>query len=372
MTTVGIFGAGQLGRMLALAGYPLGLRFRFFDPQASPPAAAVGEHVRAAYTDRQAVARFARSVDVVTFEFEDAPLAALRVAAGHAPVYPTPAALAALQDRWDERQLLRRLGLPIAPSAPAETAAEMAAGLDRIGLPAVIKRRRAGYDGRGQRLVRHRGAARRAWRALGAAPAIVEALQPFHRELSIIGVRGRDGALRIYPLAENQHGACILRRSLAPAPATTVQQATARRYVRRLLEALDYVGVLTVELFEVDGRLLVNELAPRVHNSGHWTIEGAETSQFENHLRAVLGLPLGDPSPRGAAAMVNLIGSPPALPTVLGMDGVHLHLYDKPARPHRKLGHVTVHAADRRRLAPRLAAVERLIGGASARRTAHP
>ncbi|MDX2167902.1 MAG: 5-(carboxyamino)imidazole ribonucleotide synthase [Deltaproteobacteria bacterium] len=372
MTSVGIFGAGQLGRMLALAGYPLGLRFRFFDPQASPPAAALGTHVRADYDDLDAVARFAGGVDVVTFEFEDVPLAAVGAAADRVPVHPAPPVLAALQDRWDERQLLRRVGLPFAPCAPAAAAAEVSAALDQVGLPAVIKRRRSGYDGRGQRVVRSRAAALRAWHELGAAPVIVEALQRFRRELSIIGVRGRDGAVRIYPLAENHHHRGILRRSLAPAAAGAVLQATARRYVRRLLQALDYVGALTVELFEVDGGLLVNELAPRVHNSGHWTIEGAETSQFENHLRAVLGLPLGDTRPRGAAAMVNLIGAPPALPAVLGVDGVHLHLYDKPARPQRKLGHVTVYAADRRRLVPRLAAVERLIGGPPGRRTLHP
>jgi 5-(carboxyamino)imidazole ribonucleotide synthase len=370
VTTVGIIGAGQLGRMLALAGHPLGVRCRFFDPQPRPPAAAVGEHVRAAYDDRAALRRFASRVDVVTFEHENVPVEALHAVASLVQVHPAPPVLDETQDRWRERHLLHRLGLPTAVSVPADTAAEIARTLDTVGLPAILKQRRAGYDGRGQALVTTRAAARRAWHALGERPVIVEAQQRFRRELSVIGVRGRDGAVRIYPLAENLHIGGILRRTLAPAAAGAVLQATARRYVRRLLQALDYVGALTVELFEVEGRLVVNELAPRVHNSGHWTIEGAHTSQFENHLRAVLGLPLGDPRARGATAMINLIGSLPARAAVLGVQGAHLHLYDKEARPGRKLGHVTVSAATRRCLTPSLAAVERLMGTAAPRRSA--
>jgi 5-(carboxyamino)imidazole ribonucleotide synthase len=302
--------------MLALAGIPLGLSFRFLDPSADAPAAEVGELLVGEYDDPELLDRLAAGAAVVTYEFENVPVgAAARVGA-----IPGAAALEASQDRLAEKRLFRRLGIPT-PKLDDE--------VDEF--PAILKTRRLGYDGKGQRLVE-------TWAGPDAAHVLEEHV-PFDRELSLLAVRGADGDTRFYPLVENVHEGGILRTSRAPA--LGAPQAEAEEYASRLLDELGYVGVLALELFDVGGRLLANEFAPRVHNTGHWTIEGAATSQFENHLRAVLGLPLG-PTESRAAAMFNLVGTVPPVTEVLAVPAAHLHLYGKEPRPGRKLGHITL------------------------------
>ncbi len=314
---VGVIGGGQLGRMLALAGVPLGLSFRFLDPSPDAPAAEVGELLVGAYDDPALLDRLADGAAVVTYEFENVPVeAARRVGA-----LPGPAALEAAQDRLVEKRLFRRLGIPTAPIDDEVTV-----------FPALLKTRRLGYDGKGQHLVETRP---------GSDPGhVLEGLVPFERELSLLAVRGRNGETRFYPLVENVHAEGILRSSRAPA--ADAPQALAEDYATRILDELGYVGVLALELFDTGGELVANELAPRVHNTGHWTIEGAATSQFENHLRAVLGLPLGSTEARGRSLLLNVLGSPPNSSAVLALPGAHLHLYGKEPRPGRKLGHVTL------------------------------
>ena len=360
---VGVLGAGQLGRMLALAGYPLGLRFRFLDPNPESPAAALGEFIAADYDDPDALRRFAEGLDVATYEFENVPASVADHLAGHIPaVHPHYAALAVSQDRLSEKQLFRRLGIPTAPFVAVDSEDDLVRAIDEVGLPAVLKTRRYGYDGKGQFVLREAADVRRAWAALGGAPLILEGFVAFDRELSIVAVRGRDGDIVCYPLVENHHRDGILRRTIAPAPGVTASlQARAEASARAVLEAFDYVGVLAIELFQRGDDLLANEMAPRVHNSGHWTIEGAETSQFENHLRAICGFPLGSTAPRGHAAMLNLIGSVPPREAVLAVEGAHLHIYDKAPRPGRKLGHVTVVAEDADQVAKRFGKLERLV-----------
>jgi 5-(carboxyamino)imidazole ribonucleotide synthase len=314
---VAVIGGGQLGRMLGLAGIPLGLSFRFLDPAPEAPAREVGELVVGAYDDPAALDRLVSGADVVTYEFENVPVEAAR----RAGAVPAAAALEAAQDRLAEKRLFRRLGIPTAPIDDEVTT-----------FPALLKTRRLGYDGKGQRLVETRP---------GFDPGhVLEGLVPFDRELSLLAVRGRDGDTRFWPLVENVHEGGILR--LSRAPAAGAPQALAEGYATRLLDELGYVGVLALELFDVGGELVANELAPRVHNTGHWTIEGATTSQFENHLRAVLGLPLGATDALAPAAMVNLIGRVPPLEELLRVPGARVHLYGKEPRPGRKLGHVTV------------------------------
>ncbi|MGH3070721.1 MAG: 5-(carboxyamino)imidazole ribonucleotide synthase [Gaiellaceae bacterium] len=311
---VGVIGGGQLGRMLALAGIPLGLSFRFLDPAPDAPAAEVGELLVGAYDDPELLDRLAEGADAVTYEFENVPVgAAQRVGA-----LPEARALEQAQDRLLEKRLFERLGIPTAAFGSPPP-------------PVVIKTRRFGYDGKGQR-IEHGN-------YLTGDDELVEELVPFDRELSLLGVRGRDCETRFWPLVENVHENGILRSSRAPVE--TAAQEKAEEYGARLLDALGYVGVLALELFDVGGTLLANELAPRVHNTGHWTIEGSDTSQFENHLRAILGLPLGSTRAR-PSLLLNLIGSLPAARDVLAIPGAHLHVYGKDARPGRKLGHVTL------------------------------
>jgi 5-(carboxyamino)imidazole ribonucleotide synthase len=359
MTTVGVLGGGQLGRMLALAGYPLGLRFRFLDPSPDAPAGHLGKLLDGAYEDPEVLRRFVAGLDVVTYEFENVPVYSARWLAQRVPVYPPPDALEAAQDRLAEKTLFQRLGIPTPPFAAVGSRAELLSGLERVGLPAFLKTRRFGYDGKGQFLVHQPDDAVRAWELLGGVPLILEGFVRFERELSVLAVRGRGGEMAFYPLTENHHRDAMLRQSLAPAPDLTPElTAEAETHARRLLEAMSYVGVLAIEFFQAGSRLIANEMAPRVHNSGHWTIEGAETSQFENHLRAVLGLPLGSTAARGHSAMVNLIGTLPDPRLVLSTPGAHLHLYGKSPRPGRKLGHVTLRADDAGTVAERLAALD--------------
>jgi 5-(carboxyamino)imidazole ribonucleotide synthase len=340
---IGVIGAGQLGRMLALAGYPLGLRFVFLDQSPDAPGAQVGRIVRGAFDDVARLRELAADVDVVTFDVENVPVEAVRSIAETKTFLPPVNALGASQDRLHEKTLFRELRIPTPEFAPVDSLEDLRKAVDKIGLPGVLKTRRLGYDGRGQSLLRSPDDVATAWSALGSVPLIYEAFVDFTREVSIIGVRSTTGETRFYPLSANTHEAGILRYSIAPYRNPSLQ-TQAETYLKRLLKRFDYAGVLTIEFFVRKGRLIANEMAPRVHNSGHWTIEGAETSQFENHVRAILGLPLGGTRPIGHSAMMNFIGRIPALRNILRVSGVHFHSYGKEPRPGRKLGHCTVTA----------------------------
>ena len=345
---VGIVGGGQLARMLALAGYPLGLEFVFLDPAPDASAAPLGEHLCGGYDDRALLARLAERADVVTYEFENVPVESIEFLSERITVHPSHHALAVARDRLREKTLFRKLGIPTPPFAEVDTRSDLECAVAGIGLPAVLKTRTLGYDGKGQAVLRCPGDLDAAWAQLGGMPLILEGFVPFDREVSIIAVRGLNGETRFYPLAENTHRDGVLLLS-SSRPGDPMQQL-AQNYARRLLDTLEYVGILALELFQVGDALLANEMAPRVHNSGHWTIEGAETSQFENHLRAILGLPLGVAAPVGYAALVNFIGTMPEAGRVLALSGVHLHSYRKEPRPGRKLGHATLRAQDERTL----------------------
>ncbi len=358
MTMLGVLGGGQLGRMLALAGYPLGLRFRFLDPAAEAPAEHLAERIIHDFRDTHGLDRFVAGLDAITYEFENVPVELAHWLEQRLPVYPPPAALEASQDRLAEKTLFRRLGLPTAPFAPVQSQAELVAALDQIGYPAILKTRRFGYDGKGQHLLRAPEDVDAAWRELAGVPLLLEGFVAFDREVSQLSVRGRDGALAFYPLVENRHEQGILRWSFAPAPGLKpAQQKQAIEYSTRVLQALNYVGVLAIEFFSCGEELIANEMAPRVHNSGHWTIEGAHTNQFENHLRAVLGWPLGSTALVKPCAMVNVIGELPDCRALLALPDVHVHLYGKTPRPGRKLGHVTVRADNQRQLQAKLKAI---------------
>jgi 5-(carboxyamino)imidazole ribonucleotide synthase len=342
---VGILGGGQLGRMLALAGIPWGLQFRVLEPAREAATDPVAERVVGEYEDYAALADFVRGLDLVTFEFENVPVATTRWLALRVPVYPPPDALEIAQDRLLEKRFFERIGIPVPAFRAVDRRDDYDAAVKAIGLPAVLKTRRFGYDGKGQAVLRTAADVEATWQSLGGRPLILEQFVPFERELSILAVRGRGGAMAIYPLVENLHRHGILHRSLAPAADLTPRlQAQAEQYAASALRSLGYVGVLAIEFFAVGDRLLANEMAPRVHNSGHWTIEGAATSQFENHLRAVVGWPLGSTAPHGLSGMWNLIGTLPDPAEVLAVPGAHLHLYGKSPRPGRKLGHVTLWA----------------------------
>lgn len=344
---VGVMGAGQLGQMLALAGARLGCRLRFISPDPEAPAGRFAELIVAGYENEEALAHFVDGLDVATYEFESIPSRAVRHVAERVPTYPPPIALETAQDRALEKECFERLGIPTAPFAPVESMSEVRQALERTGLPAVLKSRRLGYDGKGQAVIRSRGEIGIAWVKVGAVPSIVESFVKFTRELSIIAVRSRTGEMAFYPLAENHHSEGILRFSLAPAPNVSSEiQAAAEDCARRIMDQLGYVGVMAIEFFETASGLVANEMAPRVHNTGHWTIEGADTSQFENHLRAITGMPLGSTEMGGAAGMVNVIGVEPDVGRLREIDDVHVHMYGKSPAPRRKLGHITVIADD--------------------------
>ncbi len=342
---VGIVGGGQLARMLALAGYPLGLRFQVLDPAADACAGQVALLIQGDYHDKARLEALAAWADVVTFDFENVPAEAGRVLEGRVAVYPPVEALALAQDRLSEKTLFWELGIPTPTFATVDSLEELHSAALRVELPAVLKTRRLGYDGKGQWVLRTAEDIEPAWRALGGAPLILESFVPFEREVSIVAVRGRDRATAFYPLVENHHRDGILRLSRAPCLMPELERE-GWDYAHRLLDRLDYVGVLAIEFFVKDGRLIANEMAPRVHNSGHWTMEGAETSQFENHLRAILGLPLGSTAAIGHSAMVNGIGDLPDLAAALAIPDAHYHAYGKAPRPGRKVGHITLWAND--------------------------
>lgn len=352
---VGVVGGGQLGRMLALSGAPLGCSFLTLTPDRQAPAAAVSELLLADYDDERALSELAARSDVVTYEFENVPADAIQTVADAVPIWPPVEALRAASDRLHEKELFTRLGIPTVPYRPVGEEGPLAEAVAAVGLPAVLKTRRFGYDGKGQRMLREPKDVEGAAAGLGGGPLLLEGFVDFRRELSVIAVRGTGGDIRTYPLVENRHAAGVLRVSRCPVPVPAAVVRDAERYVAAILEDLNYVGVIALELFDLGDRLLANEIAPRVHNSGHLTIEGAETSQFENHLRAVLGLPLGSPAARGVSAMVNFIGEMPEAQAVLRIPGAHLHAYGKAPRPGRKVGHVTITAPDDETLNARLA-----------------
>lgn len=340
---VGILGGGQLARMLALAGAPLGLRFRVVDSVADACAGQVAPLLLADYTDLAALAGFAREVEVATFDFENVPAQTAHWLAERVKVFPNPRALALAQDRLAEKELFRKLGMDTPAFEPVDSRAGLEQAVLRIGCPAILKTRRLGYDGKGQFRLRAPGDVEAAWHALGGAPLILEAFVPFEREVSVVAVRGRDGEFRTWPLTQNWHAEGILSASLAPAPQADRIAARAFECARQVATELDYVGVFALELFVHDGRLLANEMAPRVHNSGHWTEAACAVSQFEQHIRAIAGLPLGTPSRHADCVMENLIGAEiDRLPALLAEPGVVVHHYGKTeTRPGRKMGHFT-------------------------------
>ena len=338
---IGVIGAGQLGRMLALAGYPLALQFRFLDSNADSPGGQVAPIVTGAFDDPQSLERLAADVDLVTYEFENVPVAALQKVARTHPVWPPVDALRVSQDRLLEKQLFEKLKIPTPPFRAVDSLDDLRAAVKDIGLPCVLKTRRLGYDGKGQRYLRRPADVDAAWEALAGVPLILEGFIDFEREVSVVGVRSTTGEVRAYPIVANTHRDGILRVTLAPHRNPALQRA-AETHMKRVMKHFGYAGVLTIEFFVRRGKLVANEMAPRVHNSGHWTIEGAATSQFENHLRAILGLPLGDTRPVGHCAMVNFIGRMPQRGDLLAMPGVHWHDYGKEPRPGRKIGHCTI------------------------------
>lgn len=357
--TIGVLGGGQLGRMLALAGIPLGMRFRFLETEADCPAAGVGEVIVGAYDDERALERFADGIDVATYEFENVPAATARWLTDHVPVFPPEGVLAVAQDRLREKGLFNELGIETPRFEPVDSPDDLRAAAEKIGLPSILKTRRFGYDGKGQWMIRSEADLARlttdaalAERFAAGAPAdlILEGFVPFARELSVLGVRSRTGQEAFYPLTQNVHREGVLRESVAPAPRIGAdEQARGEEIARRVLERTNYVGVLAVELFEMpDGRLLANEMAPRVHNSGHWTMDAGPDvcSQFENHLRALMGWPLGPTMPpKGRSfAMLNLLRTLPRPEDALRLESARLHLYNKPPRPGalRKIGHLNV------------------------------
>jgi 5-(carboxyamino)imidazole ribonucleotide synthase len=343
--TIGILGGGQLGRMLSLAAARLGFDCHIYEPEKNACAARVSAHATvAAYDDEHALKKFAAQVDVVTFEFENVPAATVQIlAASGKPVYPPVSSLAVAQDRVDEKQFFARLGIDTAPFAPVTTRADLDAALDKIGAPAILKTRRFGYDGKGQARIETRADAPAALLAIGAHPAILEGFARFEREISVIAARGRDGSFAAFDVCENAHKNGILDTTRAPARIDPIFAAQAQGHTRRIMEALNHVGVLAVELFLMpDGALLANEFAPRVHNSGHWTEDACLTSQFEQHIRAIAGWPLGSTTRIADVEMQNLIGADVEKWQALAADpSAHVHLYGKgEARPGRKMGHV--------------------------------
>lgn len=366
MTTVGILGGGQLARMMALAGAPLGLRFLLLDNVSDACAGQFAPMLVGDYRDEEILSQFAEKVDVATFDFENVPAESAHWLSGKIAVFPNPNALAISQDRLAEKSLFRELGIAVPDFSDVTSLQSLQDSIGSIGLPCILKTRRLGYDGKGQFRIKTEQDIAAAWQALGAQAQtvglILEAFVPFQREVSVLAVRGRDGEFQHWALTENWHENGVLSASLAPATDVAAFEATAIGYARKVAEALDYVGVFALELFVCDGQLLANEIAPRVHNSGHWTIEGAETSQFQNHLRAVLGLPLGSTRSIGISCMLNWIGGMPDAQAVLQEQGGHWHDYGKSPREGRKVGHATLREDSVAPLAKSLAQIGKALG----------
>lgn len=368
--TIGIIGGGQLAQMLASSVHHLGIKCIVLDP--NPDCCATNERgkcqqIVAQYDDEQALIKLAQSSDVVTYEFENVPGQGASLIADHSTIHPNPKALSVSQDRLSERAMFAELGIPVPPFAQVDSLDQLNQALEKLGVPAILKARTLGYDGKGQVLISDPSKAANAWDTLAKVPAILDGFIEFHRELSIIATRAVDGHIEYYPLSENIHRGGILR--LSKAPARNVDSAIAeqaRSAIQRILEHFDYVGTLAVEFFQLgDGptaTLLANEIAPRVHNTGHWTIEGTKTSQFENHMRAVLGMQLGSTDPIGCSAMINLIGNEPRPGSLGAMPQAHVHLYGKEPRAGRKIGHITLNAPTEQELDAMLERFTRIVG----------
>lgn len=359
---IGVLGGGQLGRMMGLAGIPLGFEFLFLDPGASACAAVAGKLLQADFSDTEAACEMAEAVDVATFDFENVPDSTAQAVEELCPLYPASNALGACQDRLVEKTLLSELGIGVAGYHAVSSRTDLLEGLERLGYPAVLKTRRLGYDGKGQVVLRDQEDLERAWQRLGEAELILEAFVPFQAECSLIGVRSGDGETRFWPLTRNVHDGGILALS-CPGVFGPELQAAAEEKMMRLLEHFDYRGVLTIEFFLQDGRLLANEIAPRVHNSGHWTIDGSACSQFENHLRAVSGMPLGQTDMVRPSLMFNWIGTMPDRDRAMAVTGLHWHDYGKEPRPGRKIGHATLTAETPEKLMERAVRLAEIAGG---------
>lgn len=356
---IGVIGGGQLGQMLAQAGTSLGMSFVFLDPAKDACASSLGKHICANYDDKEALQALAKEVDVVTFEFESVPAETVSFLSDYVPVYPNAESLRIARDRWYEKTLFKSLDIPTPDFANVESQTALEKAVIKIGLPAVLKTRTLGYDGKGQKVLKCQSDVVNAFAELGGVPCILEGFVPFSGEVSLIAVRSKNRAVRFYPLVHNEHRQGVLHLSIASEQHP--MQAIAEAYVTKVLEKLDYVGVLAFEFFEVDEGLKANEIAPRVHNSGHWTIEGAVTSQFENHLRAIAGFPLGATEKNSQSAMLNFIGSIPQVEQVLSIENCHLHDYSKAFKPGRKVGHATVCCKETEALKQKVQAIEALI-----------
>lgn len=363
---VGILGGGQLARMLTLSGVPLGVAFQVLDGKSDVCAAEVAPVTASSWDDQARLGAWAEGMDVATFDFENVPADTARWLAKRIRVAPNPDALAVAQDRLAEKNTFADIGLPTAAFRTVDTREELDRAIEAIGTPAILKTRRMGYDGKGQFRLKSRADADAAWQALGEPAAeyglILEAFVPFQQEVSVIAVRTGEGEFRTWPLTRNWHVDGVLSMSLAPAPDADELAPKAFEHARRLAEKLDYVGVFALELFVADGELMGNEMAPRVHNSGHWSMDGAIASQFENHVRAVAGLPLGDTGTRGPSVMFNWIGELPDPTPFLAMTDAHWHDYGKSPRPGRKVGHANVCAPDVDTLRARLDMLARVSG----------
>ncbi|MBL4810150.1 MAG: 5-(carboxyamino)imidazole ribonucleotide synthase [Phycisphaerales bacterium] len=368
--TIGIIGGGQLAQMLASSVRHLRIKCTVLDP--NPNCCATNklgqcDQIVAHYDDEQALIKLAQSCDVVTYEFENVPGQGAALIASHGSIHPNPTALSTSQDRLSERAMFKELNIPVPPFAQVDSLNQLSQGLEKLGAPSILKARTLGYDGKGQVLISDPAMAAKAWETLGKVPAILDSFIEFDRELSIIATRALNGHIEFYPLSENIHRGGILR--LTKAPARQVHETVAskaRDSIQKILEHFDYVGTLAVEFFQVgqgaQATLLANEIAPRVHNSGHWTIEGARTSQFQNHMRAVLGMELGSAEPTGHSAMINLIGNEPRPGSLGAMPKAHIHLYGKEPRPGRKIGHITLNAKTQHELDAMLERFTRIIG----------
>jgi 5-(carboxyamino)imidazole ribonucleotide synthase len=343
---IGILGAGQLGRMMAISGYPLNHQFGFSGNTNDEPASLLG-HMFALEDNAENIESLVAFADVITYESENTDVEIVKEINKDIPVYPGEKSLFTTQHRGREKALFDQLNIPCAPYQMVNSLADLTKAVGDIGLPAILKTATEGYDGKGQFLMRHKDQIKEAFDSMQGVESILEGFVNFKRELSLIAVRGIDNDHKYYPLVENTHHDGILRLTIAPAQTIDSKvQETAEHYMQTLLDEMDHVGVLTIELFETENGLVVNEMAPRVHNSGHWSIEGANTSQFENHVRAITGMPLGDTTPiHTFSAMVNIIGKNGPTEIALNMPNAHLHLYDKTERADRKLGHINITAS---------------------------